>query len=505
MKMKKFLSLLLVAVMVFACAVPAMAAETSDNYDHNPQVYVTGFASANIYYENDPDKKPLFYPIDTDRILGNLKNVGEYINTSIMNRETDVLYTVVYEFLCDSFGMLAMNPDGSNMEGVAVEPTTLCYDGNGKYVFNYDSRKNPLDLVAELKAYIELVKADSGKDKIELVGSSYGVNVVTTYLSVYNNDLDDIDSVLLCVPSVGGIPFFGELLSGEFNVDPMSLKGFLESNLDSSTVSALLDMMNKAGVYEMLVTALLVPALRDAIYDAILQFGRDVIATVPAIWVTIQDQHFDSAMTTMFGENYADPDHEYAKLIETAHTYHNEIMLKAEDILLEADGKVEQLSIIAKYGSPTMPIGKDSNVLQDGLADVTVSTFGAVCAPYGEKLAEDYVQGAHPEYNFISADRCIDMSTALLPYDTWVLKGLGHSQKNEDYWKLLDNIVYNNLDITSDPECPQFQQVSPDDAERLIPLMADEGQETTILGKLLNAIRELFSLFYNTLKKVFGR
>ena len=494
----------MIIVMLLSCAIPVAATEAKDNYNHNPQVYVTGFASANIYYENDPDKKPLFYPIDTDRILGNLKNAGDYLITSVSNGEPNLLYTVVYEFLCDSFGMLAFNPDGTMMEGVTVEPTTLCYEGNGKYVFNYDSRKNPLDLVAELKAYIELVKADSGKDKIELVGSSYGVNVVTTYLSVYINDLDDIDSILLCVPSVGGIPFFGELLSGEFNIDPMSLKGFLESNLDSNIVSALLDMMNKAGVYDMLINSLLVPALRDAIYDALLQFARDVIATIPAIWVTIQDQHFESAMITMFGENYTDPNHKYGKLIETAHIYHNEIMLKSEDIILTADKKVEQLSIIAKYGSPTMPIGKDSNVLQDGLADVTVSTFGATCAPYGEVLPADYVQKAHPEHNFISADRCIDMSTALLPYDTWVLKGLGHSQKNEDYWLLIDKIVYGNLDITSDSDCPQFQQVSPDDAERLVPLSAENEKEKSLLQKLIDSIKELFGFFKNIIAKIFG-
>lgn len=152
-------------------------------------MYVTGFQSANIYYEDDPEKKPLFAPIDTERILGNFNNIDEYLVSSIKNREPDLLYTCVYSFLWDSFGMLAMGPDGSNSEGV-VEPTVLTHTGDGRYEFLYDSRKNPLDIVPELRNYIELVKAETGSDKIELVGSSYGADVVTTYLSVYENDLD---------------------------------------------------------------------------------------------------------------------------------------------------------------------------------------------------------------------------------------------------------------------------------------------------------------------------
>lgn len=217
---KKVLCLALTLLMLFSCCSTAFAAET---YAHLPQVYVTGFQSANIYYEDDPEKKPLFAPIDTERILGNLNNIDEYLVSSIKNREPDLLYTCVYSFLWDSFGMLAMGPDGSNSEGVVVEPTVLTHTGDGRYEFLYDSRKNPLDIVPELRNYIELVKAETGSDKIELVGSSYGVAVVTTYLGVYENDLDDLDSVLLCVPSVGGISFFGELLSGNFNVDYISL------------------------------------------------------------------------------------------------------------------------------------------------------------------------------------------------------------------------------------------------------------------------------------------
>ena len=45
---KSALSLLMAVIMIFSCCSVALAA--TDEYDHLPQVYVTGFASANIYF-----------------------------------------------------------------------------------------------------------------------------------------------------------------------------------------------------------------------------------------------------------------------------------------------------------------------------------------------------------------------------------------------------------------------------------------------------------------------
>ena len=48
------------------------------------------------------------------------------------------VYTVIYSYSMDSLGMLALNPDGSNMEGVVTEPVGLRYKGDGRYDFYYD-------------------------------------------------------------------------------------------------------------------------------------------------------------------------------------------------------------------------------------------------------------------------------------------------------------------------------------------------------------------------------
>ncbi len=504
MKMfKKTISLILALILVLSCGTAIAFAADEDNL---PLVYVTGFASANIYYENDPEKKPLFFPFDTDRLLGNLNNMGTYLEDAIKNVNGSLVSDCVYDFLWDSFGMLRMTPEGTSIEGVAVEPTTLTYE-DGRYVFYYDSRKDPVILAAELDDYIELVKEATGSDRIELVGSSYGVNVVIAYLSVYQDSLEDIDSVLLCVPSTGGISAFGELMSGEFNVDIDTLTSFLRNMTVSAEVDWYLKVLNQTGVLDLFVKALAVPALRDTIYEAVLQFGKDCISTIPAIWVTVTDEYFEKALSTLFGEDYASPDHEYAKTIADAIYYHENIMMKHEDILLQTTENYEDLhlAVICKYGSPAIPLSKYSNLMEDGLASLYISSFGATCSNYGETLGDDYKQTLYTEYNFLSVDGVVDASTCLFPFTTWYLKGLGHSQKNTDYWNMLDTIVHNDLDVFADENYPQFMMVSPEDEDKLVPLSAEDKVKLTHFERFVNKFIDVVVSIYNKVVSLFEK
>ena len=503
--LKSALCVIMAVITIFSCCSVALAA--TDSYDHLPQVYVTGFASANIYYEDDPEKKPLFYPIDTNRILGNLKNSGEYLKKAVKEREPNFMKTFVYNFLMDSLGMLRFNPDGSMAEGVTVEPTVLSYDGDGKYTFYYDSRRGPLELAPLLDDYIEQVKAETGSDKIELVGSSYGVNVVIAYLYSYQDSLEDIDSVLLCVPSTKGISFFGELLSGEFNVNSTALVDFITDKVNLGILADWLYLYDDAGYLNLFLKAMAIPVLRKAVYEGLLEFAREAIATIPAIWVTVGDEYFESALITMYGEDYASPDQPYADLIAEMTEYHNNVIMEAENIILGTMENYKDLniSIISKYGTPAIPLSKNGNLMEDGFATVEVSSFGATCARYNETLPADYKQAKYSEYNFMSPAGNIDASTGVLPFNTWFIDGLGHSQKNEDYWKLVDAIVYEDLNVFSDPEHPQFLKVSDEDPERLIPVTAPEEKKVTLYDKLWNIVRTIVLLPKTLWNKVFGK
>lgn len=59
----------------------------------------------------------------------------------------------------------------------------------------------------------------------------------------------------------------------------------------------------------------------------------------------------------------------------------------------------------------------------DGILETYQMSGYATVAPYGETLGDDYV-AENPEY--LSPDRVVDLSTAILPEYTYIIKGAPH-------------------------------------------------------------------------------
>ena len=499
--MKKLLSIIMILVIALSCCSTAFAYE-DEGY---PMVYLAGFGDTIIYYEDDPEMKSLFFPLDTDRLAGNLKNMDDYIVESVKNKEPNLLYTCIYNYVWDSFGMLRLNPDGSNVDGVVAAEIKLNHVGDNRYDFNYDCRNEPFAIAKQLKDYISMVKEATGSDKVELVASSFSANAALTYLEVYKDDLSDIDSVVLCVPSIGGISLFSELLAGEINVSHKTFKNYIGSLEKSGFLYDFMDLLDEYGVLEPHIEAMLIPALKAAIYDALMDICRDIVATIPAAWACVTDEYFEKAMINMFGENYNSPDHEYAPHIQKATYFHENIKMRAEEILTQTrDNNPDMhMAVVCKYGNPSIPLSKHEDTLTDGLVFIELSSFGATCADYGKTFAEDYSQAKYSETNLISPDRKIDASTCLFPFNTWFIKGLDHAQKNEDYHKVLAAVAHGDLDVFTDEEYPQYLMVSPEDAERIVPYY-DYEEEETFGDKLWSFIKTVI-LFPKTIwNKIFA-
>ena len=454
----------------------------AEDYDHLPQIYVAGLGSKPVYYKNDPHKTSLFYPVDTDRLIDNIGNLEKHLTDSIKSLDPNIVYNCVYSYLWDCFGMTAMNPDGlTYSDELTTDPDRLAYKGNGKYDFNYDSRLGPVDLAHKLHDYIAQVQEHSGSERVEIVGSSMGTAIVMAYLQMYPESMKYIDSVLLCVPSVLGVDFISELFRGKFDVDPDTMQSFINLLAGNEDVNLLLSVLNKSGILDMFIALGLEPFMRAALYDALMDILKDVFATMPATWSTVQPKDFYPALRKMFGWNYRSPKHEYAVLIDKVIYYHENVMKKSDDIFRDCIENGIKLSVVCKYGRPTVPLSKDGNVMSDGLVELEKSSFGATSAMFGETLPKYYRQPLHRQYNFISPDRCLDASTCALPFNTWYIKGLEHGTKNDDYYKLLDTIVYEDIDVFSDPDFPQFLEVSAEDDDRLVPTKATEPQKKTRL------------------------
>jgi len=503
-KMKKILCLVLAFMLLFSCVGTAFAAE---NGKHLPQIYVNGIGSRAIYEVGDPDKTSLFYPVNTEALMDGFANITEYAEEAIKKNNPDILTDVIYSIMWDTMGKSALMPDGkTNMFDVTYDPCTVEHVGDQKYVFSYDSRLDPVDLADELYAFITEVKRITGSERYELVSSSHGASIAAAFMQKYRDEWDNIDSVLYCVPSLPGIDFVGELFSGTFNFDPDVLTGFVDDMLGNEDVNLILSVLNKTGALDKLLEYGLEPVAQVALLRAVNKIIHDIFGTFPSMWTYVQDEYFYKALEWIYGEDYASPDHSHAELIRKITYYHEEVMVKAPETMLEAQKSGIHMSIIAKYGFAAKPLSASGNVLSDNLMDLEDVTYGATCSMRDETLPADYTQKLYPEYNMISADRCVDASTSLLPFNTWIIKGFYHEENNSAYWQMVNDIVYNNLDINSDARYPQFMQKSATDAEALVPFTeAEEKKETTLIQDFIRLLTRFIEIVTEKLKEFFAQ
>lgn len=501
--MKKVIALLVSLIIVIGCSAPALAVREKD-YDHLPQVYVAGIGSKKVYLKDDPEKNSLFYPIPTDKMLDNLKNLPNYALDSVKNGDPKLLYNMVYNWLYETFQYAGLEKDGfTTKENTTLDPMVLDYDGDGEYYFSYDCRLDPVDIAHQLHEYIGWVQEDSGSQKIELVGSSYGTSIVVAYLNEYKDYRKNIDSVVLCVPSLGGVDLVGQLFAGDVTVTPVALAQFISVMLGNEDVDLIVSVLRKSGIFDPFITYALEPVLEAALMEALIDFVETIVGTCPSMWTFVQDKYFYDALENVYGEDYNSDDHEYAVLIDRLIYYHENVMNRATEIFEESVADGVKMNVICKYGRPAVPLSENGNFRSDGAVGLTVSSFGATCSMRDELLPEDYKQAKYPEYNFISADRCVDASTCALPFNTWIIRGLEHSQKNEDYYDLINTILYEDLDVFTSEKYPQFLQLSSEDSERLVPLEPlPEEKETTLIEDVVKLVKRLVELAVDVIKKL---
>lgn len=493
---KRMLSLFLACLMLLS-AMPAAFAVELHSEEKYPVLTVKGFgaSSVRIYYENDPERKSLFYPFDEERLMANTEKIDDYIFDAVMQKKPNVLRSVIYDYCMDTFGMLALKPDGSNMDGVANDEPGLRKRSDEAYEFYYDCRESPVVSAHQLQDAIDELFAQTGVEKIELVGSSFGANIVTAYMHEYRQNLHKIDTVLLCAPSVGGMNFLGELLSGNFDVNARGFVDFLDRLMEDEGMSEFLYVLEETGVLNVLIQAMAVPALKKAVYEGVVDVARDLLATMPTLSVCIPDKNFVPAMCYLYGDDYKNPDHTYADTIAKMEYYHYEVANNATDIYFDAEKNNEGLNmaVVCKFGVPAVPLTSGENEMDDGLVTTTVSSFGATCANFGEKLPENYVQQKHTDYNFMCPEWNIDASTCAFPFRTWFIKGLGHGKKINDYNDFIKEITTYDTDVFTDPNRPQFLKVRDDDPQMLEPLTAEQKDETpkTFFQIVLEFLRKL--------------
>ena len=295
-----------------------------------------------------------------------------------------------------------------------------------------------------------------------------------------------------------------KIFTGDFYVNHDTLTQYAYVGLDNEDLGLVLSVLNKSGILKILLEWLILPAAKLLLMDLVKDIIHDTMGTLPAVWTFVPDEYFDAAIKNIFGENYKDPNHEYAGLISKIVYYNENIQSRLDEIYLTAQANGIKMNITCKYGKPPMPISKKGSFMSDGSVDVESVTLGATASKYGETLPKDYKQAKYSEYNFLSADRHIDASTGIDPIHTWYVRGLDHRDQCSGFSELIDYIVYEDPTVFSDSKFPQFTYVESDGS--LAPVTGEvERTETSLLTDIVTLAKRLFELAKTTIKSIINK
>ena len=487
---KRILSVILAAVMLFGCASAAFAVYGC-NCGTSPLIVVSGMAAWPLVQDEGTENEKQVFAPDTESILKLVGEIAGPLALFAVNKDYNKLGDSLIPAVKELLEPLACNADGSskynittniypesmenypefanNTEFTANEPAVVReavekIGADHVYYFNYDWRLDPMDHAKELRKYVEKAKAETGHDKVNLAGASMGGTIIASYFAMYGSD--DIDNFTMLSSAFTGTSIVGNLYNGRLEINKDGLVRILKEVVGVEAVNILFDALDKAGVFDILVNFAdsLFANLQDRIYDEVFQ---DTFITMPGIWDLIALEDYEDAKAYLL-----DPRTD-ANLIARIDSYHYNVQAKLPELLEEAMENGVKVNVVSHYNMQGVPITPSYNEQNDNVIDTKYTSGYAVCAYLDETLPADYKQQntvcQDVTHNHISADRIIDASTCLLPEQTWFLK----NQKHVGYMyhtELMDFILMlclGDIQYTVDntQQYSQFMEVNPKTGE----------------------------------------
>ncbi|MBR3552304.1 MAG: hypothetical protein IKN72_02840 [Clostridia bacterium] len=545
--MKKALTILLTAVLLFTVVLPAFAAFTPTRTGSQvPVVFIAG-DSEPIYDEDGNEifkvsERLLFDAFDksgeeesdNSELYVSIANVLlPFLIEGLLRDNWDPYFENLEKEIGDLFEKGRLDENGNAPEGTGPSlphrqevETARHRDKKGSkgyydaydYFFWYDWRLDPMETAVKLHDYIADVKAATGAEKVALGSSCLGTNVALAYLALYGPD--DFNGLGLLASLSKGAEFISESISGKFHLDMDAVNRLLTDTdaIDDKfnippLVTASIDLLSKSGIF-----GTLSDSVKKTIYAKVVQGMTSAIAlstmfTMPCYWACVSEEDYDDAMLYVFGEEGSEKREQYAGLIEKIERYHNEVAVNADALLLNAAESGVNMAILVKYGFQIVPFGQSNNVVSDQYVSVKKASFGATTSTIYDTLSDDYIAArtAEGKGKYISPDRQIDASTCLLPDCTWFAKNASHALRTDpeisimytvitaDHQYTVDDFTYTQF-MVYDPETRVMSPMTEENC-RTEHWTKDEMQQpvpdkkTTIYTGLMSFFKWLVALF----------
>ncbi len=496
--MNKTIRKLIAIVLCFACfssafALCATATTKTDcggSCEHSPVIVLPGInhSPTHLYDENDnPVMNGDSQVGGTLLILNEAALSGDVIAKAILRvlltiaLQTNVkIDELAYELVCDLFKYQRCDENGDHVENLKTQrwnysleymtedeldwtyrmvPMKPLVDEIGEdhvYFFTFNLVGDPMDSADDLKEYIEMVKEQTGHDKVTLLPVSLGGTILTAYLDKYG--YEDLDQIVNAVACLDGTDIIADMYAREWRLDDEYLyhefiaKIFVESEGSPTLgylINTLLHILPRSGINALLTGAM------SGILDTLM-------LNCPQFWAMLPSYRYEA-----LAERYLS---DQPVLKERTDRF-QQARLNLKQNILDAVADGVRVNSIA---GANLDLGEQmytyfnivasaEKVNSDGIINLSSTTLGATGANSIYTLSDiEYEKNTYctnPEHNHISPDNMVDVSTSILPENTWIFLDQHHEVGyNDVVLNLAKAIILGDVtDVNDDPvNYPQF-------------------------------------------------
>lgn len=481
--------------------------------EHNPFIVVPGITDSDVALldaQGNPvigsDGKPYVkggFMIDEDEIIDTaLKTLALPLAKMLITQKDNGFTDAVYKTAKSAFWRQATNKDGTpveNLEVVRYEKSFaelteeeinhlfiniplrgICdiigYDH--VYYFAFNIIGDPMETARELDQFIQMVKQQTGHDKVNILNASLGASIFTAYAEQYK-DKGDVEKVVNIVALLNGSLILRDLYAGNFDLSDEALyRDFFPAILANGDSKAMGYLVN------LLIRVLPRQVLLDT-FDAVLNGAMDaMLRHAPNFWAMVPKEDYPALADKWLSGA------EYAVMRAKADAFYQAQLNLEDNMLYMIDEKGAEINNVCGYNLKfsdmtnilTM-VNSDKTINSDGVIHVQSTALGVTAAPAGQQLPAEYL-AAHAGSKYISPDKGLDASTCVLPDNTWFFYNQDHEQagKNAACMNLVGELFTNPdfVNINSDPaRFPQFNIGS--DSKEIRRTLLPEAQKVLAL------------------------
>lgn len=491
--MKRVISLMVCASMLASvCAVNASATETdcAGNCKHSPVIVLPGINHSPTYLYDENDEPVMYNGSHIGSTLlilneaalstGNIAKLVASALATIALQTNIGLDKVAYNLVSEIFKYQRCDENGDHVENLKTQrwnyslekmtedeldwtyrmvPMKPLVDEIGEdhvYFFTFNLVGDPMDSADDLDEYIEMVKEQTGHDKVTLLPVSLGGTILTAYLDKYGHE--KIDRIVNAVACLDGTDIVADFFAREWRLDDEYLyhefmeKIFIENSDGPALgylINTLLHIIPRSGVDALLSGAI------SAILDTLM-------LNCPQFWAMLPSYRYDALAARYLTDK---------SVLKARTDRFQTARLNLRQNILDAVADGVHVDSIAganlDFGEEMYTyfniVATAEKVNTDGIVNLSSTTLGATGAAGKNTLDDvDYEKNTYctnPYHNHVSPDNMVDTSTAILPENTWVFLNQHHEVGyNDVVLNLAKAIILGEVtDVNDNPEMyPQY-------------------------------------------------